>query len=104
MRSRYDFMDASVVRDTEDNSVYPDPLTLNYNTFKLGNKPRMLELTSSDVDSIWMLIAQHYGTAEYDDMVLTLNGVPHRNLLTEGSILFIPDIKDIETSFRKTGE
>lgn len=104
MRSRYDFMSPGVVRDSEDNAVYPDPLSLNYNTFKISKKPEAVELTSSDVDKLWMLVAERYGSAEYDDVILSLNGISHKHFLSEGDVLFIPDISDIETSFRKTGE
>lgn len=103
MRSRYDFMTASSVQDEEDSSVYPDPLSLNYNIFTPSQKPDIVELDSSQIERIWLLIAQYYGTAEYDDMLLTLNGVPHKNLLKEGDIFLIPTISDLETSFRKTG-
>ena len=97
-------MAASSVQDPKDGAIYPDPLTLNYNVFKSTEKPGIVELDTGNIERMWLLVAGYYGTAEYDDMLLSLNGIPHKNLLKEGSVFFIPTITDLESSFRKAGE
>lgn len=104
MRSRYDFMKEGTVLDPEDSSLYPDVLSLNFNNFTATGKPYIVELDAGNIEHIWALVYDYYGTAEYDDMVLSLNGVAHKNLLKEGDILLIPSLEDIETSFRRVGE
>lgn len=101
MKSRYDFMTDSSVKDTEDGSYYPDVLSLNFNTFKAASALTPLELTDIAIEKFWWTIQKQYGTAEYDDIVLTLNGISHRNFLVEGNILFIPSVADIENSFKR---
>lgn len=103
MKSRYDFMTESSVADTEDKSYYPDSLSLNYNLFTLSTPATPLELSDLDIAKFWWTIQKHYGTAEYDDMVLTLNGIEHTNFLTAGDVMFMPSISDIEASFRQKG-
>jgi len=103
MRSRYDFMKAGSVKDTEDGSFYPDVLTLNYNTFSAKNTLTPVELTDIDLEKFWWTVQKRYGTAELDDIVLTLNGVAHKNFLKEGDTIFLPAVNDIETSFKESG-
>ncbi len=99
MKTRYDYMKESSVRDTEDGAFYPDVLTLNLNTFTATEALIPIELTDIDIDKFWWTVQKQYGTAELDDIVLTLNGVTHRNFLEEGQIIFIPAKRDIESSF-----
>lgn len=98
MKTRYDFMKAGSVKD-EDGAYYPDVLTLNYNVFTARQALTPIELTDVDIDKFWWTTQKVLGTAEYDDVVLTLNGVPHRNFLEEGQIIFFPAVSDIESSF-----
>lgn len=104
MKSRYDFMKASSVQDPEDGANYPDVLSLNFNGFTATQKPYIVEVDASNIEHIWALVYTYYGTSEYDDMVLSLNGIAHKNLLKEGDVLLIPVLEDIETSFRRVGE
>lgn len=101
MKSRYDFMKEGSVRDAIDGSVYPDPLTLNFNIFSASEKPHALELQSFDIERMWMVPYRYYSTPEYDDMLLSLNGIAHTNHLAEGDVLLIPLVEDIEGSFRQ---
>lgn len=104
IRSRYDFMSASSVQDPVDGMLWPDPLTLNYNVFKTSERPDMIELGSHDIEQLWLLASKYYGNAEYDDVLLSLNGIAHKNMLKEGDVLYIPVLSDITTSFRATKE
>lgn len=102
MRSRYDFMKEGVVYD-EDGSAYPDPLTFRPGTIKLTSRPEQITLTEHTITKLWKKLHEYYGTTDYDDIILTLNGIPHRNFLKEGMILLLPKIEDIETSYLKRG-
>jgi hypothetical protein len=95
-------MSSSLQRDLEDSrDQWPDPLTLNYNTFQATSSLEAVEITDSDIEKFWWLVHKVYGTSEYDDIVLTLNGIAHRNLLKPGMVLFFPTVEDIENSFTK---
>lgn len=98
--SRYDFMTDGVSQDPVLNSTYPDPLSLNYFDLKLRNLPKKDQMTGTKIAFFWKETENIYGNPIYDDIVLTLNGVSHLNLLQEGDILYFPQVNDIETSFR----
>ena len=44
-----------------------------------------------------------YGTRDYEDVVLTLNNIPHKNFLLEFDSIYYPDLSDIKKSFSKLG-
>jgi hypothetical protein len=98
MNSRYNFIAPSLQRDI-DNETYPDPLTLQYTSFEVTEPMTPVELTQRDILYFWLKTAEIYGTAEYDDIVLTLNGVSHKNELYEGQVLLFPSRNDIESSY-----
>lgn len=98
MQTRYLFMRPGSVLD-EDGTAFPDPLTLNINNFKATETPQAVELTESEICYFWKIPYSIYGTPEFDDMILTLNGVPHRNQLEPEDIIYIPKKDDILTSF-----
>ena len=100
--SRYDFMEPGQTPDEVNGSMYPDPLTLNYNRFQMTELPAKNNLTSLDIIYLWKESQDYYGKACWDDMVLTLNGIPHRNFLEPGDALYYPTESDIISSFNKT--
>jgi len=100
MKTRYDFMKQSDVQDPEDKSFYPDVLSLNLNTFRATQPLTPVEVSDLDLEKFWWTTQRIYGTAELDDVVLSLNGIPHRNLLKEGDIVFFPAAIDIELSLK----
>jgi len=104
MKSRYDFIVPSSVQDEVDNEYYPDILSLNLNALNLEYTPVKKELTDIDIQKFWLTTYKIYKTAEYDDMVLSLNGIPHKNFLKEDMVLYFPAIRDIENSFKKDAQ
>lgn len=100
MFSRYDFMSDGEVQD-ENGRNYPDPLSLNYLNINLTKKPIKVVLSESDVVSFWNTTAEVYGDAYFDDIVLTVNGIPHRNFLENGDSILFPSESDIRKSFAK---
>lgn len=97
--SRYDYMTEGVTNDNVLGSAYPDPLSLNYNELELSSIPENDVLSSEDIIFMWREVEDIYGIASYDDMVLTLNGIPHKNFLTAGHKIYFPSISDMENSF-----
>lgn len=100
MLSRYDFMSDGIVSD-EFGRNYPDPLSLNYLNIKVSEKPRHVRLSEEDTVSFWLTASKVYGVSQLDDIVLTVNGVPHRNFLKNGDVILFPSESDIRKSFTK---
>ncbi len=100
MFSRYDFMTEGVVAD-EIGRKYPDPLSLNYLNIKVSSQPTAIRLSETDTVSFWNTTSKVYGTSQLDDIVLTINGVPHRNFLKIGDKIYFPSQEDIKRSFTK---
>lgn len=98
--SRYDFMQSGSSFDPVTHTAYPDPLTLNYFDLKLNNVPKKEEMTSNKIVFFWKVAENIYGQPVYDDVVLTLNGNRHKNLLHEGTTIYFPAASDIERSFQ----
>ena len=101
MKSRYDFMKPGVTEDSVDQDNYPDSLTLIYLEFELQDSVEAVELRDVDIIQFWNFVHSRYGTAEYDDIILSLNNIPHKNFLKPGDIIYVPSLKDIERSFMK---
>lgn len=91
------------VLDEVDSCSYPDPLSFNLNNFSLSQKPEPVELTDISINKFWMTTYEQYGVCEYDDIVLSLNGVAHRNFLKEGQVILFPVLNDIGGSFSRRG-
>lgn len=104
MNSRYNFMKEGTVRDSVSGSLYPDPLSLNYLEFNMVTAPPVVDrMDDAKIMYFWLEVSKYYGNSEWDDVVLTLNGVPHRNLLSHGDMIGFPDIMDIKNSLTRGG-
>ena len=97
MESRYSFMKASKYLD-ESGDYFPDPTTLNYNDLEASNI-KSLELTELSCEKFWSVLPSLFGTYEMDDILLSLNRIPHRNMLKQGDVLFSPTTQDIRDAF-----
>ena len=96
--SRYDFMKESKYLD-ESGDYFPDPTTVNYNDIVASNvKP--LELTELTCEKFWTVLPFLFGKYDYDDILLSTNRIPHRNMLKPGDVLFSPTAEDIRKSLR----
>lgn len=100
-KSRYDFMLAGEVQDEVTDNLYPDPLSINYFNFTLEEMPQTVKLDNMNINFIWKIANDVYGVPAWDDMVLSLNGVPHINFLKPGDILYFPSVDEIKKSFVK---
>lgn len=101
MKSRYDFMKVSENNEENSQDFYPDPLTLNYHSFELRDGVEAVILNDADILQFWKFIHKKYGSSEYDDIVLGLNNIAHKNFLNPGDVIYIPSKRDIERSFKK---
>ena len=99
--NRYDFMRPGVVKDEQSGNNFPDPLSLNYLDIKISDRPVSVTLTEQDTMHFWNVANNVYGASHLDDIVLTLNGVPHYNLLETKDTLYFPSETDIARSFKK---
>lgn len=97
--NRYDFMTPGSVQDEKSGSYYPDPLSLNYLNFKMTEVPYVDKFSATACREPWKEMNSIYGRPAYDDVVLTLNGIPHSNFLKEGQIVYVPKEGDITNSF-----
>lgn len=98
--SRYDFMKEGAVLDEVTRTTYPDPLSLNYSSLKLQHDVPIQDImTGNRITFFWKEAENIYGVAGYDDVVLSLNNIPHRNFLQEGETIYFPALKDIKDSF-----
>lgn len=96
MFSRYNAMNASIVKDSVDKDSYPDPLSINYNNMTLTEIPGRADISKVDLDRFWLFMNKKYpGTAEADDILLILNNVPYIGSLTPGEYLYLPIISDL---------
>lgn len=100
-QSRYDFMKEGTVHDEVTGSLYPDPLSMNYLDFNMTDVPVKDVMTDDKIISFWEEAQLFYGKACWDDVVLTLNGVSHRNFLRSGDKIYFPKEDDIRRSFAK---
>ncbi len=99
--SRYDFMKEGCVQDEKTGSLYPDPLSLNYLNLELTSKPIKDVMSNEKIMLFWEEARLYYGKAYLDDLVLTVNGIPHKNFLRVGDEVFFPTEEDFVRSFSK---
>lgn len=100
--SRYDFMKDGSTVDEKTGSFYPDPLSLNYLDFQLTDTPAKDLLSDPQIIFFWNEARRFYGIAGYDDIVLTLNNIAHKNFLNSSDEIYFPKLEDIQNSFGKT--
>ena len=95
MNSRYDFMKPSKYKDDITGEFFPDPSTLNYNDI-VSNRIKNLELTELTCEKFWTILPYVFKGYYYDDILLSVNNIHHRNFLKPGDVLFSPNEEDIE--------
>ena len=94
MKSRYDLMKQSEVKDAHGNN-YPDVLTLNIGKPYFNNPLRKTEVTQQYVTKPYMLTYDEYGICYFDDILYWLNGVSYPFEMQVGETLHIPSFADL---------
>ncbi len=97
MESRYSFMKQSKYKD-EGGDYFPDPTTLNYNNLE-STHIKSIELTELSCEKFWSILPSVFGVYELDDVLLSINRIPHRNMLKPGDVIFSPSVQEIRDSF-----
>lgn len=96
MRSRYDYMRASKVEDT-DGDQYPDPLTINYQAAIDAQVtiPDTYTLTTPDLKKLWVMYYKQTGRVEMDDVLYSINGIEHVGVLEPGDSIYLYDPDEV---------
>lgn len=95
--SRYDLMVPSSQVDI-DNQQYPDVLSVDMKAFELLEPPIQYPMDQSFKRKPYQIIGYFYRNttnAQYDDIVLTINSIPHKDLIEEGDTIIIPVTSDM---------
>lgn len=101
MISRYDLMKASPVADTDD-QVYPDVLTIDFNSFAFTQPPYQVESDERLKTFPYLITNAFYQVAAYDDIVFMINKIPHVSLLDNFPILLFPVLSDLVAFMKVT--
>ena len=94
-------MSEGSVMDEVSHSYYPDPLSLNYLNLSLSSVPIKDTMSDSKIIYFWNEAATIYNIMGYDDIVLTINGISHKNFLKPGDMIYFPSFEDMNNSYRK---
>ena len=97
MVSRYSYMIQGKYKNGN-GEYFPDPTTLNYNVLEAKNISTV-EITELTCQKLWTVLPKLFDIYELDDILLSVNGVAHRNFLKPGDVLFAPSREDIESSY-----
>jgi len=75
--TRYDYMFEGSSFDPKDDILYPDPLSFNFNSFTFTTPPIRYELTEAFIQKPYLFTNALYNNTSFDDVILTLNNIPH---------------------------
>lgn len=103
MLSRYNAMLPSTELDSEDLQAYPDPLSTDYEKDIVLTSPALrFEMNITAEKKFYVLAAAVYQQtyAQYDDIVLCWNDIPHISTVEAGDTIFFPERRDITTYLR----
>ena len=75
-------MKPSVIADI-DNELFPDPLTIDYSRViaTADRLPTSYTLNVYDLKKLWVKYYKQTNSTEQDDIIYTVNGIPHVGLL-----------------------
>jgi hypothetical protein len=106
MKSRYDFMKDSNVKDV-DGIPFPDVLSTNYSDFAITAIPSTHRVTVGDIQKFWLYMYNKYGVACYDDVLLNMNQIGYIGELEPGYKIYEfskEDILNFNTNKRKEAD
>lgn len=91
-----------------DKEIYPDVLSLNYKKILEETKPFQIALLKVDINEYfierpYIFVGKYYGQLDelgqvyYDDFILDLNNIKHKDSLTGDETLLFPDKTEMES-------
>ena len=89
-------MTPSKVFDEVDGEAYPDPLSVKYVNSQLSSLPEKHTVSILDIEKFWLFMQNNYGVSQYDDILLTLNGVPYIGSLEPGDVIYKISMNDLK--------
>jgi hypothetical protein len=99
-RSIYNLIKSSNQTDSYGNN-YPDFLTLPLNKFVYKYTPTQVIITQNNINRFDLFIYSYYGTVDYQDIILFLNGINSIHSLIAGQTLNLPNIIDLTNFYVK---
>jgi len=95
MKSRYITMKESSETNSK-GEKYPDVLTFPIEKFKFNDPLKEVMITQTYKERFYLLCHEAYGSSQYDDIVLWLNGISSVHILTPGETIFLPSKRDLD--------
>ena len=95
MSSRYDWMKDGNVLDTDD-EIYPDPLSVRYNNYKVTKIPTLGRVSANDIAKFWIYMNNEYKIVDKYDLLLSINGIPYIGMLRPNDEVYNLDMDDID--------
>lgn len=95
MRSRYDLAD-DATQQGSDGSYYKDIFTIPTEKFNYKNSTESYNIEQTDIERQDLMIANQYGYAELDDIVLWLNNIGFIKNKDANDEIEFPDKNDLE--------
>jgi hypothetical protein len=97
MQSRYDIMKTGSTVDPFDNQLYPDTLSVNFDSFTY-NQPPYVVIPNYQLElKPYLFCYSYYGVAAYEDIVFNINNVLHVSLLDNYSKINFPTLSDLNS-------
>lgn len=95
MKTRYITMKKSKVKNFKGQS-YPDVLSFPIKKFKFSDPLKEVVITQRYKERFYLICYDTYGVAEYDDIILWLNGISSTYLLKPGETILLPSKRDLD--------
>lgn len=73
-----------------------NPSTVDWSTYKWEMGYTEYEVDEQDILKPYIISVLHYGTVEYEDIILLLNNIPNPFEMRVGLILRIPDLEEFK--------
>jgi hypothetical protein len=94
-------MKEGVVIDSKTKETYPDPLSIDFSSFEYTEPAIKVEPDETIAQKPYLLMSAQYGVTYYDDIILSLNNIPHLSKLMDFPFLLLPINSDLR-GFMKT--
>jgi len=94
MKTRYDLYKTSGSKDI-DGENWADPLSISYDDFEITNPAIFTKITYAGKRRFWLFIYNYYGTADFFDIILSLNNIEFTEDIDDLTGIFLPDYDDL---------